>query len=1414
MINNSNFLEKEIPIFHPITQKYDRLEYWREQKRRIIEGYWSGGKWMPPELYYYVNFHTITFEDGAFRGTGRPWLRDIEWEKGYIYAEATGFSGFELDTENTCHRWYGPEKEKALKYGWITEEELAKKKYIPAREYLRKIHPKSLGKPLYLNEAKHIIDLECFAPGTEVLMYDGTVKNIEDVRIGDQLMGPDSKPRNVLHTHNGIDDMYEVKSKRFGSYVCNSKHKIALIERKRINGKYINGVRQPGYYEKSKKSVYIQELIDKQDQASFHDRFYLYQADRLDFDNGEDPSIDPYMLGYWLSDGRSNTISVKSTDESCVNNLTEGNRIIEIHDAVDNRKRAFEIKWYKKHNPELYEAFKPMLYNKHIPHKYKTASFEYRMHLLAGIIDGDGCLDKHGNYIDVYAGLNKTLADDIAFLARTLGFYSNVTMRQRDGYSDTYEIVISGDIWNIPVRYERKKANPVKRRIDVKRSSFSINPVGKGEFYGIEVDGDHLFLLSNCVSVHNSRGGGKDLYYKTPVYTTNGPVNIIDVNVGDEIFGGDGKLTTVVDKRILTDQLQYRVTFSDGRSIICGGGHLWTVRNPKGIRKTVELNDIKDNYFTVRATGVKDYKYAIPMAKPIEYSDDRPDIDPYYFGLWLGDGNKHNTGITTMDDEIVDFLYDYKDRLGMKKINIQTKPGNKASSYTITNGRVNTRDPNNNQLLNKLRILGVLNNKHIPDSILYTDIEYRLEVLRGLMDSDGYVGHNGQYQIVSSYPKIADSIAKLLQGLGIRYKTREKIISDKYRTTVFNFVTNLDVVKLSRKKSKVKKSSSKYGEFNRNYVKIVNIEPLEVMKSVCIAVNNEDKLFVAGDYIVTHNSFWASGCIVHNFITDGARDYDMYLERREAGNPLKSEGIVGAINAIYSNDLLAKVKVGFAELPDKQIINTGRYNEIFPSPLAVHYTGSLAPSRFIIASKSGSILHHRTFGDNPLAANATRPNRVWLDEVGFMDNVKAAWEGIEATQASAQFKRLTIHAMGTGGLTQGGAALYVQEMFYNPEAYGALVFDDIWEDKGKIGYFLSGEYTMNRFKKGKNYITDFDMAKEYIEDEREEARQSGSMTKLMGTIINKPQKPSEIFLRAEGVFFQVADLKYRLSELESSNSILNATYKYDFNLREGKVTPSVSQKRPIRDFPLPKGMEMDAPVELFELPKRLPDGSIPSGRYIAGWDPVSSDGNEDTERSLQSMFIFDTWTDRIVAEYTARTYLHEDYYEQARRLLIYFNARCNYEKNIRGPYAYFKNKDSLYLLVETPEILKDMSLATSKPTVGNAQLGTQTNQEITNWGLSLIKTWLEQPAYDDNQRRNVEKLMSPGLAKELISYNPDINVDRIMALIMVMILREDRRKITEMMKEESINAKSKDKFWDRAFMKNSTPGFNRMALSL
>jgi hypothetical protein len=562
-------------------------------------------------------------------------------------------------------------------------------------------------------------------------------------------------------------------------------------------------------------------------------------------------------------------------------------------------------------------------------------------------------------------------------------------------------------------------------------------------------------------------------------------------------------------------------------------------------------------------------------------------------------------------------------------------------------------------------------------------------------------------------------------------------------------------------------------------------------------------------------SFWASGCAAHNFLFDGARDYDEYLDRRIKDIPLKSETVIGAIDAKYSNKLISKIKGAFNRLPGGVRIDIGGELKFFPSPLAVESTGSLAVGREFLSVESGSTIQHVTFADNPLAANGGRPNRIFIDEVGFANNLLEIWEAIESTQTASEFKRLVIHGMGTGGLTSGGAVTYSQEIFYNPITYNCLEFEDIWENRDHpIGYFVSGILALNKYKEGPNLETNFSKALEAIEKDREFAKKSRSNTRILGTIINKPLVPSEIFLRSEGSFFPIQELKQTLSALERNTILQSASYKVELEMhREGHVKTIPSDRKPITNYPLTKSDFMDACIEIFEKPKTDSYGIVYPNRYILGADVVDDDGNDNTQRSLQSTFILDTYTDRIVAEYTARTYLVEEYYENVRRLVMYYNGRLLYESNKKGLYAYFKNKNSLHLLASTPEVLKDQELIRQSG-IGNRALGVNiSSDKIKLFGINLILKWLESSAYNNEEKKNVHLIRSLGLLKELISYSLDVNADRCSALIVLFIYKEDISMLIENAKKISVKTATSDEFWGRAFKSFNQRKIYRHALS-
>lgn len=1078
MVNNDNFLLKEIPKFHPLINKFERLNFWKSVKKNIFEGIWVGGRWCPPELYFHVNLSTIQFLGGGrkVQGIGQPWFRDIEWEKAFIYSEACGFSGFIDDPVYTCLR----------------------------------------------------------------------------------------------------------------------------------------------------------------------------------------------------------------------NVLTETKE-------------------------EVYRDF---------------------------------CLDKSGNRID-------------------RNYYSIFT---KDGEFKKY--------WDARTYFWRTDMS----------SSFG-NAI-------------YLNTAKNVIDME-SRATGKDISNtQRLVYSDGSRRPIKDCCVGDRIFGDDGKLTTIIQRRDFNDQMQYKVTLQDGRTVDCGGGHLWSVR-----QRDTHTGEYKEQVKTT-IDLLKDYKYSrgesryyIKNSEPLQYPEKELPIEPYFFGLWLGDGNSHNTGITTMDKEIVDYLYGYAERLGVQ---LSTYAAHKnAPVYAICKTGNGYRP---NELLHKLIELNVIKNKHIPDIYLTSSIGQRLELLRGLMDSDGYIGANGTIDISTSYDGLKTTIPILTRSLGIRTVSTVKKTKCKDSLRI-HLNTNLCVFNLSRKVNRITNPSGKSINY-RKQVAIVDISEIGILPSVCIAVDNKNSLFLVEDFVVTHNSYWASSCIQHSILTDGARFYDEYVKGRSDNKPISvSQTLVAAIESKYSSDLISKVKFSLEHLPGEINIRLNGEDKHFPSPLLPEFAGSweAGAKSPIHDTLSGSSIIHRTFMDNPLAANGTRPTRAFLEEVGFLSTIQEVLGAVEATQGNVQTnKYLPIYMLGTGGYTTTGTALWLKQIFYDPENYNCLSFDDVWENKGKIGYFVPASRGQNDFKEGPNLISNEARAVKSIEAARESARKSNNKVKILTTIINQPLTPSEVFMTIDGNFFPVEDLRECLHKLESNPTIFNQSYKYEMIMVDGKVFPKLSDKQVIREFPIKKGINMDAPIEVYELPKKNGNGDIPYGRYLASWDPIDVDGNDDTSQSLQSIFIIDSWTDRLVAEYTARTYLASEYYEQARRLFIYYNALCNYESNLKGPYAHFLNKNSLHLFCDTPEILSDKSIG-GKGGVGNKSKGTRVGgnangSPIINYGVNEILSWIESPAYDKSEgTRVMDTLQGPQLLRELISYSPQLNCDRISSLVLLMIIRADRKRITDVSKTQSVKSKASDPLWSRPF---------------
>ena len=360
------------------------------------------------------------------------------------------------------------------------------------------------------------------------------------------------------------------------------------------------------------------------------------------------------------------------------------------------------------------------------------------------------------------------------------------------------------------------------------------------------------------------------------ILTPNGWTTMGELNIGDEVIGSDGKSTKVKFLSKIVNRPIYELETEDGRKTECDSEHLWNVRRMCNTRKdslkykTVDTQYLMDSglYYDRKPDNrngkkYKEYKFAIDTVKPVELSEKELSIEPYFLGLWLGDGTSSSVDITNIDKEVEDYLRKYADSLRLK-LKVNNHNGDRATTLSITRGY--TGGINRFSLQNELRKLGVLNNKHIPKEYLFGSIEQRKALLEGLMDSDGNVSR-GTLSFCNKNEKIVDGLVELVRSLGGRASKSKIIASCVYRGKlkecnafrVSILFTDYTPFRIERKKSKHKLS-------NHTFSRIVSIKLVGNKLGRCIRISNKDGLYITDDYLLTHNTSIAKIKIIHNIV--------------------------------------------------------------------------------------------------------------------------------------------------------------------------------------------------------------------------------------------------------------------------------------------------------------------------------------------------------------------------------------------------------------------------------------------------------------------------------------------------------------------------------------------------------------------
>ena len=384
----------------------------------------------------------------------------------------------------------------------------------------------------------------CHRIGQQLLMFDGSLKNVEDVEVGDQLMGPDSRPRNVLDLNRGRGKMVEIIPVNGKPFVVNSDHILSLVKSRKSRMERATrtlGLLPDGTIDIAVNKWAAWSKCEKSD-------FKLFRT-AVEFPESEQP-IDPYFLGLMLGDGAiyGGSVRVTTMDDTVVDELFAQSKKLGIACIPEENRQPNRSKNYRlskkvadgngKHNPLITRLKSLGLYGKNsgskfIPRQYKVASSRQRLELLAGLMDSDGSYT--ANCFD-FISKSEILAKDVAFVARSLGFYvaeSSADKRCQTGGGGIYHrLCISGCTDSVPTRIARKQCHARKQIKDCLRTGFSIKRLMTEDFYGFTLDGDGRYLLDDFTVTHNT---GKTTSVKA-MFRTLKEKKITCVHVSDASF--------------------------------------------------------------------------------------------------------------------------------------------------------------------------------------------------------------------------------------------------------------------------------------------------------------------------------------------------------------------------------------------------------------------------------------------------------------------------------------------------------------------------------------------------------------------------------------------------------------------------------------------------------------------------------------------------------------------------------------------------------------------------------------------------------------------------------------------------------------------------------------------------------------
>jgi len=859
-----------------------------------------------------------------------------------------------------------------------------------------------------------------------------------------------------------------------------------------------------------------------------------------------------------------------------------------------------------------------------------------------------------------------------------------------------------------------------------------------------QIEINHNLAFGNLVS---NRRFGKALDVDTPIPTPNGWTTMGELKVGDFVFDSNGKPTKVLEVTPYQyNRTCYDVRFSDGSNVIADEDHLWIAHNKRSRSRMLrnpelsytEIVSTKTILESLRVNKNQETNWSVVNCKPLQYQKRELKVPPYILGTWLGDGTSACTALTSVDEQVYNSWKTYAEENDM--LFNACPQNNRCTTYRIS-GKFGAGQNHTNHFLHGLRHYNLIQNKHIPIDYMLSDEHDRMELLKGLMDTDGCVYSGGNcFEWCSKWESLARQMKELAESLGYKVVFASKI-NKKYGTTFWYIRfgnTSVAPFKLQRHLDKIK-INQRSGGIRYDHRYIIDVVPVETRPVKCITVDSPDSSYLCANHIVTHNTVWGT-CIT-------------YI--RSATRKFQYAGIQSKTNT-DGKGVFNKLIGSWSKLPE------------WLKPLDTGETRPASVLEFFEARKRSSKLK-KVYGESLDSKIDFKPSSVLAYDGEELDTYFGDEEG-KTLDANVKERHDVVTKCLMKGPTIRGKGLKtttVEEM----EKKGGKNFKMIWdacsmkkvnEKTGRnpglgTNLFIPADYGYY----GQHPVTNEWFVDEYGYSKRELAKQYilDSWEGLEGDDLSSAQRKDPLNLKHvwqlknfdstfdNELLEHQKDYLERTNDNEEDNAPKNLIrvvtfYKDEDGMVKWKDDPKGFFKM-VWDFPNPKQSNKIKPHES----GLMQPGNTES--YAIGVDPFAATITTGTQKSMGVAYVYKKAdisdpenSGFCVVRYAQRTRYKRQFHANVMLLCQYFGCKANYESNVDDYYEEFIAQGFKHFVMWRPKCTIDPQRKKFK-----VKYGTPSNDAFALQKQTLIA--------DEYIKTRYHKIYFIELVLQLIEFDPD-----------------------------------------------------------